>query len=447
MTTQTIKRGVFVVFVALLVGFALANRTTSSAAGASVSNEAATTDEARALLSPAHAQSSEASETFAALYASLSKNAARTGDDKAAAAMRALSALPATAAQGPQGERPVEERQKNIQVLKGLPSNQLFPVMNLMRASLGVGCIYCHVNAGGDKWEWEKDDKPEKQTARKMIQMTMDINKNNFGGRPAISCYTCHRAAEHPVGIPPLPQTPPEGGPAGEHHEAREAMPTVDQVLDKYVQAIGGAAAYQKLKTRTERGVQIVSGGVSIPVEVYQSAPNKLVSIMTTPKQGVMSSGYNGTTAWMRNQRGQRELAGAQLEQSRRAADFYADLHLKDLYPKLAVRGKEKIGDREAYILVSPVNEQRTERLYFDTQTGLLLRILALTNTPVGRLPEQTDFSDYRDVDGIKLPFTIQQSFVDPWVGWTRKLTEIKHNVKIDDTKFNPPPAPPAAKP
>ena len=89
---------------------------------------------------------------------------------------------------------------------------------------------------------------------------------------------------------------------------------------------------------------------------------------------------------------------------------------------------------------VSGSTDTRTEKLYFDTQTGLLLRILSITQTLLAPIPEQMDFEDYRDVDGIKLPFTIRQSFVDPWVGWTRKYTEIKHNVPVDDAKFNPPP-------
>ncbi|HEY0004765.1 MAG TPA: c-type cytochrome [Pyrinomonadaceae bacterium] len=349
-----------------------------------------------------------------------------------------------TGPQAVQGDKPVEQTRKNIQVLKGLPESQLFPVMNFIRTSLGVSCAFCHVNAGGDKWEWEKDDKPEKVTARKMMLMQFDINKGNrdlLGSSNAVTCYTCHRGQTHPLRAPLLPQPAPAGGPAGETPKAAETTPpTVDQIFERYVQALGGKAAYEKVKTRVWKGSHIISDGTALPLETSQAAPGKLVSIVTT-KNGPVISGFNGTVGWTKNARGQREVQGAQLEQMKRAADFYGDLHLKELYPNARFAGRDKIGEREVYVVVSQVSESRRERLYFDKETGLLLRILANTQTMLGPLPEQTDFSDYREVDGIKLPFTIQQSFIDPWTGWTRKFTEIKQNVPVDDAKFNPPAA------
>lgn len=353
-------------------------------------------------------------------------------------------------AQQPQGDKPVEQTRKNIQVLKGLPDSQLFTVMNFIRTSLGVSCAYCHVNAGGDKWEWEKDDKPTKVIARQMMRMRFAVNQGNkdiFGTTGGITCYTCHRGQTKPAVMPTLPQPPPAGGAAGEAKTEAAPLPTVDQVLDKYVQGLGGEAAYKKLNTRVMKGAQITFDGTSIPLETYQAAPNKLITILTTPRQGLMMSGYNGTTGWSKNARGQREMSGAQLALMKRASDFYGDIKPREAFPNLTVVGREKIGDREAIVLTSKVSDTRTEKLYFDTQTGLLLRILAITQTLLAPIPEQTDFEDYRDVDGIRLPFTIRQSYVDPWVGWMRKYTEIKHNVAVDDSKFNMPPAPPPTTP
>ncbi|HEX8707458.1 MAG TPA: c-type cytochrome [Pyrinomonadaceae bacterium] len=349
--------------------------------------------------------------------------------------------------QGAQGERTVEQTRKNIQVLKGLPDSQLFTVMNFIGSSLGVNCAFCHVNSGGDKWEWEKDDKPEKVIARKMIQMQFDINKGNrdiFGRTGAVSCYTCHRGQTMPALMPALPLAHPggAGGAAapGAKGAAAEALPSVDQVLDRYVQALGGRAALERSKTRVMKGSQTTADGTSMPLEFYMAAPNKVASVLTT-KAGPVMSGFNGTTAWVKNQRGQRELSGAQLAQVRRSADFYGDLHLKDIYPGLTFAGREKLGDREVYVLSSQVADNRTEKLYFDTQTGLLVRILAVTQTMLSPIPEQTDFDDYRDVDGVKFPFTVRQSFIDARNGWTRKYMEVKQNVPIDEAKFNAPPA------
>jgi hypothetical protein len=334
-------------------------------------------------------------------------------------------------------DKPVEQARKNIQVLKGLPESQLFIVMNYVRASLGVTCAYCHVNNGGDKWEWEKDDKPAKKTARKMMQMVFDINKNSFEGRHAVSCYTCHRASTEPTSAPLLPQMPPEGGPAGLKTPA--TLPTLDQVLDKFVQALRGKSAVEKTKTRVSKGSQISWNGSSMPVEIVQQAPYKILTTLTMSSQVVIARGFDGSTGWMKGPRGQRELTGDDLDQMKRTADFFWMLKIRDVAKDMFVMGKEKIGDREVYVVGAMVGTTRIDKFYFDTQTGLLIRSQILKDTLIGWIPEQTDYDDYKEVDGVKVPFTIRQSYVDPWIGWTRKFTEIKFNVPIDETKFNMP--------
>lgn len=347
-----------------------------------------------------------------------------------------------------QGEKSVEQVRKNILVLKGLPDSQLIPVMRFISTSLGVSCAHCHVNTAGN-WEFEKDDKPTKLIARKMMLMQFGINKGNkdiLGETGGITCYTCHRGQTEPQVMPMLPLSAPSA--ANPPAEAKvEPLPTVDQILDKYMQAIGGKAALEKLKTRMMKGSQIVADGTAITLETYQASPDKVVSILTPPKQGIMMSGYNGKVAWVKNQRGIRELSGEQLALMKRSADFYGDLKLKELFPGLAVVGREKVGDRDTYVLASRAAPNRIEKLYFDTQTGLLLRVLTITETLLAQIPEQIDFEEYKDVDGVKLPFTIRQSYVDLRDGWTRKYTEIKHNVAIDEAKFNPPPPSPAPSP
>ncbi len=334
-------------------------------------------------------------------------------------------------------EKTVEQTQKNIQVLKGLPASQLYIVMNFMRASLGVSCAHCHVNSGGDKWEWEKDDKPAKQTARQMIRMVMEINKQHFDGLHAVSCYTCHRGDTEPAIAPPLPQAPPEGGPAGV--KPTVTLPTVDQVLDKYVQALGGRAAIEKAKTRVMSGAHLSSTGGSMPLVISQQAPNKYLSVMTTPQQASISRGYNGVVGWMKTPRGQRELAGEELEGMKHTADFFRMLKLRELAKDMSVMSKEKIGEREVYVVGALAAPARIEKLYFDAQNGLLLRAITLEDSLVGWIPSQVDYEDYRDVDGVKMPFVIRQSYVDPWIGWTRKFSEIKTNVPVDEKGFELP--------
>ncbi|MGB8508501.1 MAG: c-type cytochrome, partial [Pyrinomonadaceae bacterium] len=155
----------------------------------------------------------------------------------------------------PQGDKPIEQTRKNILVLKGLPESQLFPVMNFMSASLGVKCDFCHVKQGKDpktgfdNWIWESDDKQQKKTTRNMIRMVLADNNGDFGmGQGAVTCYTCHRGQEHPVGIPPLPLATSghEGGdevPAAAGATKPEAPPTAEALIAKYVDAVGGRAA------------------------------------------------------------------------------------------------------------------------------------------------------------------------------------------------------------
>lgn len=333
-------------------------------------------------------------------------------------------------------EKTVGQTHPNVKLLKDLPESQLFITMNFMRASLGVSCAYCHVNSAGDKWDWASFDKPTKQTALKHIQMTMDMNKTSFEGRPVITCNTCHQGQPKPIALPPLPQAQPEGGPAGLKPEV--VLPTVDQVLDKYVQGSGGRAAIEKVKTRVMKGSQAGFDGTALPLEIYREAPNKFLSSITRP-QGLVLQGYNGTNGWVKNPRGQRELTGEDLASIKRRAEFYEGLKLKELYPDLKITAKEKVGDREAFVLESEAGKTDITRLFFDVQTGLLLRRQTISKNILAPIPEQVDYEDYRDVDGVKLPFTVRQSFVDPWIGWTQKFTEIKQNIPIESAKFDLP--------
>ncbi|HEY0322115.1 MAG TPA: c-type cytochrome [Pyrinomonadaceae bacterium] len=347
-----------------------------------------------------------------------------------------------------QGEQLAEQRYKNIQVLKGMPESQFIPAMQFIASSLGVNCAHCHVNTNG-KWEFEKDDKQAKQTARRMIQMVFDINKGNrdvFGGA-SVTCFTCHRGSTDPVNIPKLPIPPAAEGRAagagGGAKPAADVLPTAAQVVDKYLQAIGGRAAAERLKTRVMKGSIIGTDGERIPFEVHLQSPGKVLTIITS-QQGAVTQALNGATGWMKTAKEQRELRPNEISRFRSVAQTFEAVQVKEAAPSMKVTGREKVGDREAYVVVYPVDERRTQRLYFDTQTGLLLRVITYTNTVLGRIPSQTDFEDYRDVDGVKLPFTLRQSSVDSRSDTTRKFDEMKANIPENDAQFNPPPAPPA---
>lgn len=344
-------------------------------------------------------------------------------------------------------EKTVEQTKKNIQVLTGLPDSQLVPVMNYMGSSLGVKCTYCHVNKDG-KWDFPSDEKPEKGTAREMIKMVQGLNKANFKGNPAVGCFTCHRGRSEPPRVPQLPiatPTPFAEAAAAASPTPRPSPPTADQILAKYTEALGGAAAIEKMKTRSMKGTWLASNGISLGYEVYQTAPDRIYTVLNTPKQGVIERGFNGSVGWERGQHGLRELEGVELFQLKRYPDLFHDLKLQGQFTRLGFGGRDKIDGKDVYVLRGVGVDGKGERLFFDAQTGLLLRRITSTPTMVGVIPEQVDYEDYRDVDGLKLPFTIRTVSIDSFYNSTRTFTEIKLNVPIDETKFNKPPAPAAS--
>jgi hypothetical protein len=354
----------------------------------------------------------------------------------------------AVTTQAAPAEKTVEQVQKNIQVLTGLPQSQLIPVMNYMASSLGVRCTYCHVRKD-DKWDFVADEKPEKGTAREMIKMVQGINKGNFKGNPAVGCFTCHRGSNSPVRVPQLPIAAPTPFADSAETATKETPPTADQILAKYTEALGGSAAIEKLKTRSMKGTWLTSDGITLGYEVYQAAPDKLYTILNTPKQGVFERGFNGQTAWEKSSRGVRDLEGTELFYLKRYPNLFKDIKLQGQFTRLSFARKDKIDGKDVYLLVGMGVDGKGERLYFDAQTGLLVRRITSTTTVVGLIPEQVDYEDYRDVDGLKVPFTIRITAIDSFWSSTRKFTEIKLNVPVDETKFNkPPPAsPPAATP
>ncbi|MFN2454377.1 MAG: c-type cytochrome [Pyrinomonadaceae bacterium] len=357
------------------------------------------------------------------------------------------TALPFAMPQNKSVEKPAEQVFKNIQSLKGLPASQLYATMNFMKASLGVKCDHCHVRTADGKWNWESDEKPVKQFTRRMIQLTIESNKIAFNGRTQVSCYTCHRGKTDPVNIPPITAAPEQqqgaasvAAPANAKPQAAAAMPTVDELLNKYTEAVGGKRAIENFKTQFSKGTLTAHLLPTSPLEIYQAAPNKMLALVTTPK-GVLLQGFNGMIGWSGNETEAREVSGTALAQLKRSADFYGDWKLKEQFARLLVTGKEKIGEREAYVVGGRTVDNKPERLYFDTQTGLLLRRVSFIDTMVGMIPEVTDYEDYREVDGVKIPFTKRRAQLEGFEASTIKITEIKHNIPIDDAKFAMPAA------
>lgn len=346
-------------------------------------------------------------------------------------------------------DQPVEQVRKNIQVIKGLPDSQILPLMNFVSTSLGVRCDHCHVireKAGGERdWLMELDDKPAKQTARRMMRMVMALNKDHgadFRGG-AVTCFTCHRGQTKPASFPLLPlAVSAHEGEAGAGATAAAPLPSVAQVFDRYVEAVGGREAIARLKTRVMKGTREASQGRVWPMEVTAREPGQFVMVVSVPEQGTFTQGFDGPAGWVKNPRVTRELSDAELADLRRSGRLLQTLKVSGPAPTMRVAGREKIGGREAVVVEDGPAPAVRERLFFDAQTGLLLRQQVFIDAVLFPIQEQTDFEDYREVDGVRLPFVIRTSNVDTWFSVTRKFTEIRHNVPVEDSVFKMPAAP-----
>jgi hypothetical protein len=289
-----------------------------------------------------------------------------------------------------------------------------------------------------------------------MMTMVLALNKDNFRGSPTVSCYTCHRGRNTPQGVPsfPLPTPAPRPQPAAGTGAGQPAAtptptpapPTADQILAKYVSALGGQAAIDKMKTLVMKGTYTGFNGAALPYEVDLAAPDKFY-INVTAQPGTIERGFDGKVGWEKGPRGVNELMNPVLDDLKSTFLFYRNLKLKEQFVQMRFGGRDKIGDRDVLVIGGRTADNHRERLYFDAETGLLLRRISYTETPVGVIPNQIDFEDYRDVDGVKVPFAVKVSAVEPGLVSTRKYTEIKLNAPVDDAKFKMPPAPKPAGP
>ena len=338
----------------------------------------------------------------------------------------AVLALPVSA-QAP-ASKPAEEVYKNIVELKGTPADQIDPAMQFIAASLGVNCQFCHVPG-----KFEADDKGPKKTARQMMAMTAMINKTSFGGRQQITCNSCHNGSTRPSAIPAVQESDTPAHPAAMGAPAGGTPPSVDEILTKYVTALGGADAIGKVTSRVMKG-QILVAGSGSPIEVYTKAPDMRVTI-THGAQGDSYTAFDGKAGWMGSTgRPAREMNASSSAASSLDAEFSLALHLKEMYPQMRRGRPETVNG----VLCDVVNGQApgrpAVRLYFERESGLLLRMVRYADTPMGRLPTQIDYADYRNSGGAKIPF--RWTLARPNGRFTIQIAEAQVNVPIDDAKF-----------
>lgn len=217
------------------------------------------------------------------------------------------------------------------------------------------------------------------------------------------------------------------------------ALPTVDEIIDKYVKAIGGKEAIEKITSRETKGaVELEGMNMSGPFQQYAKSPNKFAMTSEFTGMGAFISVYDGAKGYASDpMNGSRELSGGELAAIKRGADLQQALKLKQAFPKMEVKGKDKVGSADVYVVEATPAEGAPEKFYFDANSGLLVKNDAEVDGPQGKMPVEVFLEDYKAVDGVKLPFMMRR--VMPIATVVVKLSEVKHNGAIDDAKFAKP--------
>ncbi len=353
---------------------------------------------------------------------------------------------------------------KNVQVLKGIPVDDFIGTMGIMSAALGFDCSECHLNAGTDKVDWAADN-PRKVISRKMVVMMQAINKDNFSNRQVVTCWSCHHGRDRPSTTPTM-----EAVYGSANTEPDDViMPTPGQpeasvIIDKYLKALGGDQALGRIKSYVAKGTSVGFGGFGGggQVEIYAKFPDQRATYIRfpdAPDRGDSIRTCSGKTAWVKTPLtilGSYEVSGGEFYGAKIDAELGFPGQIKQVLTNLRVGLPTTISD-----LPGPSSQTNQEAaggigkerlvsvvqgtgpggilvtLYFDQQSGLLLRAVRAARSPIGRVPTLVEYSDYRSVEGVMMPFRITFAWLDGRDAI--QLSDIKMNVTIDEAKFGQP--------
>ena len=350
------------------------------------------------------------------------------------------------AAQQPATEKqPLAEQVfKNVQVLKGIPVSEFMSTMGFFSASVGLNCVFCHVPESLQDWKKFADDVPRKRMARTMIAMVNTINKTNFGGRSVITCYSCHHGNERPRQIPSLAiqyGTPEEDPNETEIPPEAVPGPTANQVLDKFIAStIGNGSGHTSYAIRgTYEGYETYHQ--QVPFELFAKAPGQLTSVVHT-QNGQSVNVYDGRQGWVASPNNPVMLlplaAGAETDGARLDALLFFPGQIKQaLNNWRAGFPLTNVADKDVQAIDGFGPGKTRFKLFFDQQSGLLLRQVRYAGTVVGTNPYQIDYSDYRDVGGTKLPYQWTVTWTNGQSIW--RVSDVQADTAIPATRFAKP--------
>jgi outer membrane lipoprotein-sorting protein len=337
---------------------------------------------------------------------------------------------------------------KNVQMLRGIPVDEFMDTMGFFSAATGLNCQDCHVGESGGDWARYADETKRKAVARQMMVMVTALNRANFGGRRVVSCWSCHRGVYRPEVVPDLAVQYSDALPRDPFEIAASDpdAPSIDTVLGRYLEALGGAQRLATLQSLSVKG--IYSGWDTlqqrVAVEIFLKAPNQRTSIVHA-FEGDTTTVYDGRAGWIAAPETMKPvpvlaLTGSNLDTARIEAELFFPARIKEMLTEWRVGPPTYIDDREVQLVQGRLRPGGLPvTLYFDAESGLLVRVLLYTSSPVGTNPRQIDLADYRDVNGIKMPYRWVVTWTDGRS--TTEVGEIQPNVTIEASRFARPPA------
>jgi outer membrane lipoprotein-sorting protein len=345
-----------------------------------------------------------------------------------------------------------EQYFKNIQVLKGIPVDEFMDTMGMFAAATGMNCVDCHVSDAGGDWAKYADDTAFKRTTRRMVTMVNTLNESSFGGRRMVTCFTCHRGLRLPATLPNLDLQYGEPPPVDPDQitQSPPGAPTPDQILEKYLQALGGAQRVAGITSIAGKGSYRAYDDFQLsPLDLYAKAPDQRTTVQHS-QYGDMTITYDGKNAWMAAPTDIRpfpvvQYSGGNLDGAHVDAILEFPGRLKQALTNWKVGPESSVGDQDVQIVQATTPSGFLVKLYFDSKTGLLVRSVRYSNSPVGRVPVRVDYSDYRTVSGVKIPFKWETTWTD---GRTLfQLDSVQVNTAVDAARFAKPKPPAAPKP
>jgi hypothetical protein len=365
----------------------------------------------------------------------------------AAGGLRAASpqgAQPAAAAPSA-GERVpmVEETFKTVQLLRGIPVDTFFEVMGTFASSMGNDCTFCHASNSALNKSAFAEQTPRIMKARQMIQMMQGINKQYFGGAPRVTCFTCHGGSNVPKADPSFMS---QYGEPVLDPDARDFLTdssvNVNQVWDKYMQAIGGAEKLAKLTSYAAKGTYsgFDTDRSTVPIELYAKAPNQ-ETVVVHLTIGASTRVFDGKNAWVAGPEQPLPLltlTTGNVDRARLSALANFPLGLRQAYPNWR-GGRTILNDKDVFVLQATVNGDRVAQLYFDPMSGLLVRLLRFTITPIAFVPTQLDYADYRELPGLGVKVPFSRTLTQTYMQMTLQFTDVQANVPIEAARFAKP--------